>query len=68
MLIDTFAKAGLQAQVEVYDGAALGWCSPDSQVYNVPQVERAWSRLLTLYETSVGLSYRQYAGRPLTKG
>jgi carboxymethylenebutenolidase len=46
---DTFAKAGLPAEIEVYDGAAHGWCPPDSHVYNEPQAEKAWSRLLVLY-------------------
>src|SRR5262245_28591752 len=48
-LRDTFAKAKLAAEVEVYDGAAHGWCPPDSGVYNEPQAEKAWSRLLALY-------------------
>jgi carboxymethylenebutenolidase len=46
---DTFAKAGLSAEVEVYAGAAHGWCPPDTSVYNEPQAEKAWSRLLVLY-------------------
>lgn len=46
---DTFAKANLPAEIEVYAGAAHGWCPPDSQVYNEPQAEKAWSRLLVLY-------------------
>ena len=46
---DTFAKANLQAEVEVYEGSAHGWCPPDSGVYNEPQAEKAWSRLLALY-------------------
>src|SRR4051812_2716738 len=33
-LKDTFAKANLPAEVEVYAGASHGWCPPDSQVYN----------------------------------
>jgi carboxymethylenebutenolidase len=33
----------------VYEGAAHGWCPPDSTVYNEPQAEKAWSRLLVLY-------------------
>jgi carboxymethylenebutenolidase len=33
----------------VYTGAAHGWCPPDSGVYNMPQAEKAWSRLLALY-------------------
>jgi carboxymethylenebutenolidase len=48
-LKETFAKAGLTAEVEVYEGAAHGWCPPDSSVYNEPQAERAWARLLVLY-------------------
>ena len=46
---DTFAKAGLPAEIEVYAGAAHGWCPPDSNVYNEPQAEKAWTRLLALY-------------------
>ena len=49
VLKDTFAKANLPAEIEVYAGAAHGWCPPDSQVYNEPQAEKAWSRLLALY-------------------
>jgi carboxymethylenebutenolidase len=45
---DTFAKAGLTAEVEVYP-AMHGWCPPDSGVYSEPQAEKAWSRLLALY-------------------
>ena len=36
-------------EIEVYTGAAHGWCPPDSGVYNEPLAERAWSRLLALY-------------------
>lgn len=45
----TFAKANLPAEIEVYKGSAHGWCPPDSHVYNEPQAEKAWSRLLDLY-------------------
>jgi carboxymethylenebutenolidase len=48
-LKETFEKAGLPAEIEVYTGAAHGWCPPDSGVYNEPQAEKAWSRLLALY-------------------
>jgi carboxymethylenebutenolidase len=48
-LKETFAKANLPAEIEVYAGAAHGWCPPDSRVYNEPQAEKAWSRLLALY-------------------
>ena len=49
VLKETFAKASLPAEIEVYEGAAHGWCPPDSGVYNEPQAEKAWSRLLALY-------------------
>jgi carboxymethylenebutenolidase len=49
VLKDTFAKASLHAEIEVYAGAAHGWCPPDSQVYNEPQAEKAWTRLVALY-------------------
>ena len=48
VLKETFAKASLAAETEVYAGAH-GWCPPDSGVYNEPQAEKAWSRLLALY-------------------
>lgn len=48
-LKETFAKANLPAEIEVYSGAAHGWCPPDTQVYNEAQAEKAWSRLLALY-------------------
>jgi carboxymethylenebutenolidase len=49
VLKDTFAKAALPAEIEVYEGSAHGWCPPDSQVYNEPLAEKAWNRLLALY-------------------
>ena len=49
VLKETFANAKLAAEVEVYAGAAHGWCPPDSQVYNSAQAEKAWSRLIALY-------------------
>jgi carboxymethylenebutenolidase len=49
VLKETFAKAKLAAEIEVYENAAHGWCPPDSRVYSEPQAEKAWSRLLALY-------------------
>jgi carboxymethylenebutenolidase len=49
VLKESFAKAKLPAEIEVYAGAAHGWCPPDSAVYNEKQAERAWSRLLVLF-------------------
>jgi carboxymethylenebutenolidase len=54
VLKETFAKANLPAEIEVYTGAAHGWCPPDSGVYNEPQAEKAWSRLLALYSKALG--------------
>ena len=48
VLKETFAKASLPAEIEVY-GAAHGWCPPDSRVYSEPLAEKAWTRLLALY-------------------
>lgn len=48
VLKETFAAAKLPAEIEVYSGAH-GWCPPDSTVYNEPDAEKAWSRLLALY-------------------
>ena len=54
VLRDAFAEAGLPAEIEVYEGALHGWCPPDTQVYNEAQAERAWSRLLALFERALG--------------
>ncbi len=49
VLKETFEKANLPAEIEVYTDSAHGWCPPDSRVYNEPNAEKAWSRLLALY-------------------
>ena len=53
VLRDAFAQAGLPAEIEVYAGAMHGWCPPDSNVYHEAQAERAWSRLLALFESAL---------------
>ena len=53
VLRDAFAQAGLPAEIEVYAGAMHGWCPPDSTVYSEAQAERAWSRLLVLFENAL---------------
>ena len=50
MLREAFDDAGVSAEIEVYEGALHGWCPPDSPVYHEAQAERAWSRLLVLFE------------------
>ena len=49
VLKETFEKAKVPAEIEVYTGSAHGWCPPDSQVYSEPLAEKAWARLLALY-------------------
>ena len=49
VLRTSFASAKLPAEIEVYDGAMHGWCPPDSRVYNQPQAEKAWTRMLALF-------------------
>jgi carboxymethylenebutenolidase len=48
-----FAQAGLRAEIEVYAGAMHGWCPPDSTVYDEALAERAWSRLMALFESAL---------------
>ena len=50
MLREAFDAAGVTAEIEVYTGTQHGWCPPDSSVYHEAQAERAWSRLLALFE------------------
>jgi len=52
VLKETFAKAKLNAEVEVYP-AMHGWCPPDSRVYDKDQAEKAWSRMLALFKTAL---------------
>ena len=53
-LREAFDAADLDAEIEVYAGALHGWCPPDSAVYNEEQAERAWARLLALFEGALG--------------
>ncbi len=52
VLKETYAKAKLPAEIEVY-AAAHGWCPPDSAVYDEKLAEKAWSRLLALFKTAL---------------
>jgi len=53
VLRETFTKAQLPAEIEVYEGTLHGWCPIDSQVYNRDQAEKAWSRMLALFKTAL---------------
>jgi carboxymethylenebutenolidase len=50
VLRKAFDAAGVRAEIEVYEGTQHGWCPPDSAVYDKAQAERAWKRLLALFE------------------
>lgn len=53
VLREEFDKHGLEAEIEVYEGAMHGWCVLDSRVYNHQQAERAWARTLALFERAL---------------
>jgi carboxymethylenebutenolidase len=52
-LRESFAKAKLPAEIEVYAGTKHGWCPPDSAVYNAEQAEKAWGRMMVLFKTAL---------------
>ena len=58
-LREAFAAAKVPAEIEVYSGALHGWCVPDmplqngAPIYNKPDAERAWSKLLALYKAGL---------------
>jgi carboxymethylenebutenolidase len=54
VLAKSYKAAGIPAEIEVYAGTKHGWCPPDSTVYNEEQAEKAWARMLALYETALG--------------
>jgi carboxymethylenebutenolidase len=57
-LKEAFAAAKVQAEIEVYP-ALHGWCVPDMPmrdgvpVYNKPEAERAWAKLVALYKATL---------------
>src|SRR6202166_2143651 len=53
VLRDSFAKAKLAAEIEVYAGTLHGWCPPDAQVYNHDQAEKAWGRMTALFSSAL---------------
>ncbi|MCW1383975.1 dienelactone hydrolase family protein [Novosphingobium sp. KCTC 2891] len=47
-LREAAAAAGRPAEIEVYP-AQHGWCTIDAPVYDQPQAEKAWGRMLALF-------------------
>jgi carboxymethylenebutenolidase len=58
-LKEAFAAANVPAEIEVYPGALHGWCVPDMPlqngmpIYNKPDAERAWGKLVALYKVAL---------------
>ncbi len=57
-LREAFAEAHVPAEIEVY-GSLHGWCVSDmpmqngAPIYNKPDAERAWAKLVALYKTAL---------------
>jgi len=58
-LREAFAAANVPAEIEVY-GSLHGWCIPDmpkaadgTPIYNKPDAEKAWAKLIALYKTAL---------------
>ena len=54
VLVAAFEAAGVPAEIEVYKDAMHGWVPTDSRAYHQEQSERAWGRMLALFETQLG--------------
>lgn len=50
LLREAFSQVDRAAEIEVYEGTLHGWCPPDGDAYNKEQAERAWGRMLSLFE------------------
>jgi carboxymethylenebutenolidase len=50
LLRKAFDQSAVAAEIEVYEGTLHGWCPPDGGAYNEAQAERAWNRMLALFE------------------
>jgi carboxymethylenebutenolidase len=48
-----FTDKGLKAEIEVYADTLHGWTVIDSAVYNEAQANKAWDRLLALFESAL---------------
>jgi len=57
-LRESFAAAKVPAEIEVYT-SKHGWCvadmpaDPSGAIYNMPDAERAWGKLVALYKTAL---------------
>jgi carboxymethylenebutenolidase len=51
-LREAFEAAGSPAEIEAYP-AEHGWCMKDHPVYSEPDAERAWVKLLALFQATL---------------
>ena len=54
VLRDSFNNAEVAAEIEVYKGAMHGWCPADTAAHNKDQAERAWERMLEIFNGRLG--------------
>jgi len=54
VLIAAFKAADIPAEIEVYEDAMHGWVQADSRSHHPEQAEKAWGRMLALFETQLG--------------
>lgn len=54
VLVSAFEAAGVPAEIEVYEDAMHGWVPTDSRAHHPEQSERAWGRMLTLFDAQLG--------------
>jgi carboxymethylenebutenolidase len=58
-LKEAFAAAKVPAEIEVYSASLHGWCVSDmpqqngAPIFNKPDAERAWGKLMALYKTGL---------------
>lgn len=58
-LRDAFAAANVPCEIEVYPNSQHGWCvsdmpaGPTGPIYNMPDAERAWGKLVALYKVAL---------------
>lgn len=53
ILKEAFDATDNKAEIEVYAGTQHGWCPPDSAVYDEVAADKAWARMLALFETAL---------------
>ncbi|MEZ9822640.1 dienelactone hydrolase family protein [Shewanella sp. 10N.286.45.A1] len=53
VLRTAYKAAGISAEIEVYEETLHGWCTLDYSGYNEKQAEKAWSRLLHLFDKAL---------------